>query len=83
MVIIQGKPEGFDDVDRVPETAEMISKEHSPKWCHGSRAWAGSSTSGLMSPKRNLRASDQGRRDTAAGGLQGERRGECGYLAAR
>jgi uncharacterized RmlC-like cupin family protein len=31
MVIIQGKPEEFDDVDRVPETAEVICKKHGPE----------------------------------------------------
>ncbi|MGH9438901.1 MAG: cupin domain-containing protein, partial [Terriglobia bacterium] len=31
MVIIQGKPEEFDDVDRVPETADLIAKKYGPE----------------------------------------------------
>jgi len=31
LVIIQGKPEDFDDVDRVPETAAAIAREHGPE----------------------------------------------------
>jgi uncharacterized RmlC-like cupin family protein len=31
LVIIQGKPEEFDDVDRVPETAAAIAKKHGPE----------------------------------------------------
>jgi uncharacterized RmlC-like cupin family protein len=30
LVIIQGKPEDFDDVDRVPETAAAIAKKYGP-----------------------------------------------------
>jgi uncharacterized RmlC-like cupin family protein len=30
LVIIQGKPEDFDDVDRVPETAAAIARKHGP-----------------------------------------------------
>jgi len=30
LVIIQGKPEEFDDVDRVPETAAAIARKHGP-----------------------------------------------------
>jgi uncharacterized RmlC-like cupin family protein len=31
MVIIQGRPEDFDDIDRVPETAEAIAAKHGPE----------------------------------------------------
>jgi hypothetical protein len=31
MVIIQGKPEEFDDIDRVPGTAEAIATKHGPE----------------------------------------------------
>lgn len=31
LVIIQGRPEEFDDVDRVPETAEKIAARHGPE----------------------------------------------------
>jgi uncharacterized RmlC-like cupin family protein len=31
LVIIQGKPEEFDDVDRVPETAAAIARKHGPE----------------------------------------------------
>jgi uncharacterized RmlC-like cupin family protein len=31
LVIIQGKPEEFDDVDRVPETAAAIATKHGPE----------------------------------------------------
>ena len=30
LVIIQGKQEEFDDVDRVPETAAAIARKHGP-----------------------------------------------------
>ena len=31
LVIIQGRPEDFDDVDRVPETAAAIARTHGPE----------------------------------------------------
>lgn len=30
LVIIQGRPKDFDDVDRVPETAAAIAGKHGP-----------------------------------------------------
>jgi uncharacterized RmlC-like cupin family protein len=50
LVIIQGKAEDFDDVDRVPETAQAIARKHGPEMVRKLEALGWKFTIGVEEP---------------------------------